>query len=271
MIDTHSHLFDEAFIDDIDECVNRCIENNINKVILVGFSKENNHIAQEYAEKYKIFYPTAGIHPENVEELDSDMKYLEDFIKNNKVYAVGECGLDYHWRDDNKELQKLEFKAQIEMAIKYNLPIIIHSRDSIQDTYDILKEYKGKIRGVMHCYSGSYEMALEFIKLGLYIGFDGPVTFKNSKEPKRIAASIPLDRILIETDCPYLTPVPYRGKRNESSYVRYVCEEIASLRGIALDEMERITDNNAIELFKIWGELYEKEVNNGFNSYNDYI
>lgn len=250
MIDTHSHLFDEAF-DDIEECVQRCKENNVNKVVLVGFAKGNNSIAQEYAKRFDIFYPTAGIHPENVECLEDDIEYLEDFIKNNKVYAIGECGLDYHWRDDNKELQKEEFKAQIELAIKYKLPIIVHSRDSISDTYDILKEYKGKIEGVMHCFSGSYEMAQRFIDLGLYIGFDGPVTFKNAKEPKKIASLIPQDRILIETDCPYLTPHPHRGERNESSYVSFVCEEIAKLRGIDKEEMERITDENAIRLFRL--------------------
>ena len=251
MIDTHSHLFDEAFSSDLDECIKRCKDNNVNKIILVGFSKENNNIAQELSKKYNIFYPTAGIHPENVINLDEDMSYLEDFINNNKVYAIGECGLDYHWRDDNKELQKEEFRAQIELSIKYNLPIIIHSRDAIKDTYDILKDYSGKIRGVMHCYSGSLEMANEFIKLGLYIGFDGPLTFKNSKEPKRIAQSIPLDRILIETDCPYLTPEPFRGKRNESSYVVYVCEALSKLRNISLEETEKITTKNACDLFGI--------------------
>ena len=251
MIDTHSHLFDEAFKEDISLCVKRCKDNNINKVILVGFAKENNHIAQEYAKKYDIFYPTAGIHPENVEELESDMAYLEDFIKNNKIYAIGECGLDYHWRSDNKELQKEEFIAQIELSIKYKLPLIIHSRDAIQETYDILSKYKGQISGVMHCYSGSYEMALKFLDLGLYIGFDGPLTFKNSREPKKICELIPIDRILIETDCPYMTPEPFRGKRNESSYVRFVCEKVAELRGITLDEAERITDDNAKALFKL--------------------
>ena len=251
MIDTHSHLFEEEFKDDIDECIKRCKENNINKIILVGFSKENNDIVQKYAKAYDIFYPTAGIHPENVVDLDSDITYLESFINTNKVYAIGECGLDYLWRVDNKELQKSEFEAQIKLSIKYDLPLIIHSRDSISDTYDILAKYKGKIKGVMHCYSGSYEMALKFLDLGLYLGFDGPVTFKNSKEPKKIASLIPLDRILIETDCPYLTPVPHRGERNESSYVRFVCEEIAKLRGLDINEMERITDENAIRLFRL--------------------
>ena len=250
MIDTHSHLFDEAFKSDLDECIKRCKDNDVNKIILVGFSKENNHVAQELAKKYDLFYPTAGIHPENVLDLDDDMAYLEDFIKNNKVYAVGECGLDYHWRDDNKTLQKAEFRAQIELSIKYDLPLIIHSRDAIQDTYDILKEYKN-VRGVMHCYSGSYEMALEFIKLGLYIGFDGPLTFKNSKEPKKILCEIPEDRILIETDCPYLTPEPFRGKRNESAYVKYVLYEVARLRNISIEEAERITSENACRLFGI--------------------
>ena len=140
---------------------------------------------------------------------------------------------------------------QCELAIKKDLPIIIHMRDATKDTYDILKEYKGKLRGVMHCYSGSLEMAYEFIKLGFYISLGGPVTFKNSKEPKEVATNIPLDKLLIETDCPYLAPVPLRGKRNESSYVYYVCEAIANLRGISFEEVEKQTEENTIKLFKL--------------------
>lgn len=251
MIDTHSHLFDEAFKDDLDLCIKRAKDNNVEKIILVGFSKENNIVAQEMASKYDVFYPTAGIHPEEVSDLNTDMAYLEDFIRNNKVYALGECGLDYHWRDDNKELQKAEFKAQIEMSIKYDLPLIIHSRDSIQDTYDILSIYKGKIKGVMHCYSGSLEMAKRFIDLGLYIGFDGPLTFKNAKEPKLVAQFVPMDKLLVETDCPYLTPSPYRGKRNESAYVIYVCEELAKIKGVSYEDMEAQLDLNATTLFNL--------------------
>ena len=250
MIDTHSHLLDETFDNDLDLCIERCISNNVNKIVLVGFDRITNLKAQELSKKYSIFYPTAGIHPEEVID-KNDLIYLEDFINQNKVYAIGECGLDYHWRNDNKDLQKIIFEGQINLAIKYKLPLIIHSRDAIEDTYNILSKYKGKIRGVMHCYSGSYEMALKFIELGLYIGFDGPVTYKNSKEPKRVASNIPLDKILVETDCPYMTPQIYRGKRNESSYVIYVANEIAQLRNMEYNELEKILDQNASNLFNI--------------------
>lgn len=252
MIDTHSHLFEEEFENDIDQCVLRCKDNNINKVVLVGFSDETNLKAQKLSKKYDIFYPTAGVHPS-----EADANYLDtfnrlvEFIKNNKVYAIGECGLDYHWDITYKDQQKELFKLQIELAIKLDLPIIIHCRDAIADTYEILKEYKNKLKGVMHCYSGSYEMAQEFIKLGLYISLGGPVTFKNAKEPKRVAQNIDINKLLIETDCPFLAPVPYRGQRNESSYVLNVANEIAQLRQISLDELDNITTANAEYLFKI--------------------
>ncbi len=252
MIDTHSHLFEEEFDLDRDDCVKRCKENNINKVMIVGFSDETNLKAQELAKKYDIFYPTAGIHPEEAGP-DYLEKYnrLVEFIKNNKVYAIGECGLDYHWDITYKDIQHELLKLQCELAIKNDLPIIIHMRDATKDTYDILKEYAPKLRGVMHCYSGSYEMAKEFIKLGFYISLGGPVTFKNAKEPKLIAKEIPLDKLLIETDCPFLAPTPFRGKRNESSYVKYVCEEIANIKGISFEEVERETTKNAENLFRI--------------------
>ena len=252
MIDTHSHLFADEFKDDLDSCVNRCKENNINKVILVGFSEETNLKAQLLSEKYDIFYPTAGLHPSDArEDYLEQFKYLEEFIKNNKVYAIGECGLDYYWDKTYKEEQKKLFELQCELAIKNDLPIIVHMRDATLDAYNILKNYKGKIKGVMHCYSGSAEMALEFIKLGLHISLGGPVTFKNAKEPKEVARIIPVDKLLIETDCPYLAPTPYRGKRNESSYVKLVCEEISNIRGISIEELERITDDNANKLFNL--------------------
>ncbi len=251
MIDTHSHLFEDEFKDDIDNCITRAKEAGIEKIMLVGFSYDTNRKAQELAKKYDIFYPTAGVHPE---EADKDylnkFNELKEFIENNKVYAIGECGLDYYWDITYKEEQKELLKLQCKLAKEKDLPIIIHMREATKDTYDILKDYKG-LRGVMHCYSGSYEMAKEFIKLGFYISLGGPVTFKNAKEPKLIAKEIPLDKLLIETDCPFLAPTPFRGKRNESAYVKYVCEEIANIRGISFEEVDKITTLNAINLFKI--------------------
>lgn len=252
MIDTHSHLFAEEFNNDLEECIQRCKNNGVNKLLLVGFCKETNRKAQMLYKNYDIFYPTAGMHPS--EATDDYLDKLEDlysFVENNKVYAIGECGLDYHYGKDNIDIQKKLFKAQVELSIKKDLPIIIHMRDATKDTYDILKEYAGKIKGVMHCYSGSLEMAYEFIKLGLHISLGGPVTFKNAKDPKLVAKSIPLDKLLIETDCPYMAPTPFRGKRNESSYVYLVLEEIARIREMDKEELEKILTSNSENLFKI--------------------
>ena len=251
-IDTHAHIFDEQFNDDRDDVINRLIEANIKKVVLVGFSKETNVLAQNIANKHDFIYPTAGYHPSEANVInDSDILELEDFINNNKVYAIGECGLDYYWVSDNKDKQKWLFREQIKLAVKYDLPLVIHCRDAVADIYEILKEYKGNVRFVMHCYSGSVEMCREFIKLGGYISLGGPVTFKNSNTPKEVAVDVPIDRLMIETDCPYLAPVPYRGKRNEPAYVRNVLNEIALLRDIDVMELEKALDSNSISFFKL--------------------
>lgn len=251
MIDTHSHLFADEFKDDLPECVNRCIEHGIQQVILVGFSDETNHKAYRLSQEYELFYPTAGVHPSEAKEYLVELDKLREFLEAHKVYAIGECGLDYHYGKDDIELQKELFIQQIEISIEFDLPLIIHMRDATEDTYNILKEYKGKIRGVMHCYSASLEMALRFIDLGFYISLGGPVTFKNAKESKKIAVEIPLDKLLIETDCPYLAPTPFRGSRNESSFVRYVAKQIAELRGMDVEELDEVISRNSKNLFKI--------------------
>ncbi|MDE5547270.1 MAG: TatD family hydrolase [Anaeroplasmataceae bacterium] len=256
MIDTHSHLFDESFQNDIEECITRCELAHVNRILLVGFSHHTNKLVQEYAKKYKLFYPTAGLHPsEASESYKRDLDKLEQFIKEHKIYAIGECGLDYHYGKENIQAQKELFRGQIELSIQYHLPLIIHMRDATQDTYEILKEYSGKVFGVMHCYSGSLEMAKEFIKLGFYISLGGPVTFKNAKESKRVAEQIDLEYLLVETDCPYLAPTPYRGQRNESSYVKNVVAEIAKIRNMEFWEIEEITEKNAIKLFNMEDRL----------------
>lgn len=252
MIDTHSHLFEDDFKDDIEACITRAKNNGIDKIVLVGFSHETNEKAYQFSNKYSIFYPTAGLHPSEATinyKLDYDK--LVNFIDNHKVYAIGECGLDYHYGKENIIEQKALFKLQCDLAISLDLPIIIHSRDADLDTFNIIKSYNGKLKGVMHCYSGSLEMAREYIKLGFYISLGGPVTFKNARVPKEVAMGIPLERLLIETDCPFLAPTPFRGTRNESSYVKYVCEEIALLRGIPAFEVDNVTTKNAIYLFNL--------------------
>ena len=255
MIDTHSHLFAEEFNDDLEACISRCKENNVKKIMLVGFSDETNLKAQELSKKYDIFCPTAGVHPEECDNNYLDkFNRLVDFIKNNKVYAIGECGLDYYWDQTYKEEQKILFRMQCELAIKNDLPVIVHSREAYQDTFDIIKSFNGKLKGVMHCYGGSLELAKEYVKLGFYISLGGPLTFKNAKEPKRVCEGIDINHLLVETDCPYLAPTPNRGKRNESSYVKYVLEEMAKIKNITVDECDKITTNNAINLFKIYVE-----------------
>ncbi len=252
LIDTHSHLFDDAFKNDLNDCINRAKENGIGKIILVGFNLKTNQQALILSKRDSIFCNTAGIHPsEASENYIDDINELEKFINENTVYAIGECGLDYYWVKDNKAIQKELFEEQIKLAIKYNLPLIVHMREAAADTYEILAKYKNKLVAILHCYSGSYEMALKFVELGFYISLGGPVTFKNAKDSKIVAEKISLDRLLIETDCPYLAPVPYRGQRNESSYVKNICEEIALIRGMKSSEIEQITTNNASKIFKL--------------------
>jgi TatD DNase family protein len=220
--------------------------------MIVGFSKTTNDLAQKLASNYNIFYPTAGLHPDEAsDDYLEKLDYLDEFVKTNKIYAIGECGLDYHWEPFDHDTEVKLFEEQIKLAIKYDLPLIVHSRDAAKDTFDIISKYKGLVKGIMHCYSGSLELALEYVKMGWYISLGGPVTFKNAKEPKRVAENIPLDNLLIETDCPYLAPAPFRGKRNESSYVKYTALEIAKIRNMSVDEIEKITFNNALEIFKI--------------------
>ncbi len=250
IIDTHCHLNDEIFNSDLNECINRAKENGIDKMILVGFDYKTNLEALNLSSKYNCFYPAIGIHPSCV--LENDLSYLNFIIENkDKIYAVGEIGLDFHYGKENMEEQILFFKKQLDIACFLNKPVIIHCRDAYQMTYDILKEYQGKLKGVMHCYSGSYEMMKEFIKLGFLIGIGGVVTFKNALEIKKCVLNIPLRYLVLETDCPYLAPVPFRGKRNEPAYLKYIIDEIASIKNILASDIIDITTKNALKLFNI--------------------
>ena len=250
-VDTHSHLFDSAFDLDRVEVIEECLNQNVKKLIVVGFDKETNKLALELSSKYDFIYPTVGLHPTNLEDYsDNFFVYLENLIKERKdIVGIGECGLDYYWDTSKKELQKKVFLKQIELSIKYNLPLIIHSRDAIGDTLEVLKSVGKPIKGVMHGYSGSLEMAREFIKLGLKIGIGGVLTFKNAKNVKEVVKELDLSNFVLETDCPYLTPTPYRGKRNASYYIPLIANEMASIKGISVKEVEEATTNNANELF----------------------
>lgn len=249
-IDTHSHIFDSAFDSDRSEVLDKCIESNVKKLIVVGFDKETNRLALELSKKYPYLYPTVGLHPTNLDDYsDNFFNYLEELIKLDEVVGVGECGLDYYWDDSKKDLQKEVFLKQIELSLKYNKPLIIHSRDAIGDTLEVLKSVGKPINGVMHGYSGSLEMAREFIKLGLKIGIGGVVTFKNAKNVKEVVKELDLSNFVLETDCPYLTPTPYRGKRNAPYYIPLIANEIASIKNIDVKEVEETTTKNANELF----------------------
>lgn len=253
IIDSHSHLQVSEFDIDREACFDRCYEKNVNKLVMVGFSRETNEQALKLKElKPEMIYNTAGLHPDEASpDYLLKIKTLENFLSRNKVYAIGECGLDYHYTKDNKNEQLDLFEKQILLSIHYNLPLVIHSRDASQDTFDLLNKYKGKIFGVMHCYSGSAEMAKEFIKIGFYIGIGGVITFKNAKSLKNVCKEIPLSKILIETDCPYMTPVPHRGKRNESSYVKYVLDEVVKIKEVPLEEAEKVIYESTCNLFGI--------------------
>ena len=250
-VDTHSHLFDEAFDLDREEVIKECLNQNVKKLIVVGFDKETNKLALELSSKYDFLFPTVGLHPTELDDYSDDFfLYLEDLIKNNKsIVGIGECGLDYYWDDSKKELQKKVFKKQIELSLKYNLPLVIHSRDAIGDTLDVLKSVNKPLLGVMHGYSGSLEMAREFVKLGLKLGVGGVLTFKNAKSIKEVVKELDLSNFVLETDCPFLTPTPYRGKRNAPYYIPLIAKEMADIKGISIDEVMEATTNNANILF----------------------
>lgn len=248
IIDTHCHIYYSECAN-AEEIIKECNNQNI-KIILNGIDKESNKQVLELSKKYDNVYASIGYDHSVANKINNDdMILLEEQIKNNKVVAIGEIGLDYYWVKDNKDKQKELFIKQIDLAIKYNLPVIIHSRDAIQDVYDILKNKK--VKGSIHCYSGSTQMAKEFIKLGFYIGIDGPITFKNNKKQRDMVKDIDINHILVETDSPYLTPEPFRGEKNTSLNLKYIINQIAIELGISYDDAKRITTNNAIKLFDL--------------------
>ena len=253
IIETHAHYDDEAFDADREELLRELPENGIGRVINVGASMQTTRNSIALAEKYTFIYAAVGVHPDDVAELDETaMEELRGYCRREITVAVGEIGLDYYWHKEpeHQKLQQHWFRQQLVIAREEKLPFIIHSRDAAQDTFEILKqENAGEIGGVVHCYSYSVELAREYVRMGLYIGIGGVVTFKNARKLKEVAADIPLDRILLETDSPYMAPTPYRGKRNCSLYLPYVAEEIARLRGITTEEVIEATEANARRVF----------------------
>ena len=249
--DTHAHYDSGAFNADRFEILDLMPSANVGLIVNPGCDLESSKAAIELAERYDYVYAAVGWHPEDMDKLTEDAYHeLEALAQHPKCLAIGEIGLDYYWDATHKEEQKVLFRKQIELALKLNKPVIVHDREAHGDSLEIVRDYSG-LRGVFHCFSGSVEMAAELIKRGWYLGFDGPITYKNARKALEVLEFCPLDRIVIETDSPYLTPVPNRGKRNDSRQLEHIVKKIAEIKGIGEDEVERHTLNNGKALFNL--------------------
>ena len=259
LFDSHAHYNDEKFDEDREEVIKRIYESGVTKLINAGYSVNSSIKALEIAKKYNWMYTISGVSPNDIEnneiELEKQLKELEEFINrekaSKKILAVGEIGLDYYWNSENKDLQKKAFIEQIKIANKNQLPIVIHTREAVMDTIEILKSYDVERKGVFHCCPLNRELVKEALKLGFYISFAGPITFKNSKNANEIIEMVPLDRILIETDSPYLSPEPNRGKRNDSRNVKFIAEKIANVKQLKIEEIAKITYENTSRVFNL--------------------
>lgn len=254
IFETHAHYDDEAFDDDREELFEKMFKEDIDYIINVGASFRGCEASVELADTHERIYAAVGIHPEDVEGLnDKKMQWLKAAAQNNpKVVAIGEIGLDYHYPEPEKQVQKYWFREQLKLAAEVNKPVIIHSRESCQDTIACMKaEHAENLSGVIHCYSYSKETAREFLDMGFYFGFGGVVTFKNAKKAVEAVKEIPIEKLLLETDCPYMAPEPNRGKRNYSGYIPFVANKIAELKGMTPQEVIDITNANAKRLFGI--------------------
>ena len=248
--DTHVHLNSEQLNENIELYIQNALNQKVQYMVCVGYDLASSQKAVKIASQYDFIYAAVGIGPNDcANTTQADLEIIEQLLTHEKVVALGEVGLDYYWDEVSSHKQKEIFKKQIELAKKYHKPLIIHARDAMNDTYEMLKA--GQHYGIMHCYSGSYEMAKRFIDIGFYISLAGPVTFKNAKVPKEVAKNIDINKLLIETDCPYLTPHPYRGKLNEPANVVYIAKEIAFQKDMSVEEVARITTFNAKNVFGI--------------------
>ena len=253
IFETHAHYDDEQFREDLEDVLSDVCAKGISPIINVGASIDSSALSIALAERHKDIYAAIGVHPSEIGGLSEDAyAWLRGQSEGEKIAAIGEIGLDYHWEKDAKgqEKQRYWFARQLELARETGLPVIIHSRDAAADTMSVMKECNAQtIPGVIHCYSYSKELAMEFVEMGYYIGIGGVITFSNARKLAETAAVIPMERILLETDCPYLAPEPNRGKRNDSRNLIYVAEKIAQIRGISTEEIEKITEENAYRLF----------------------
>ena len=255
MIDSHCHINDELYINNPAEYVKDAENMGVFEFLVVGFDEKSSENAVEIAKKFEGCFAAVGIHPSDAKKAQpGDLDKIRKLAKEDKVIAIGEIGLDYYWDKDEdvKKQQREYFIEQIKIANELDLPISIHCRDAIEDCLKILKENPVKRGGIMHCYAGSLEISSEFIKLGFLLGFGGTITFKNSIRPKEVVANIPSDSYVLETDAPYLTPHPYRGKENHSKYLYLIRNQIAELRGISPEQVEKETNENFKRVFRIW-------------------
>ncbi|WP_300689767.1 TatD family hydrolase [uncultured Oscillibacter sp.] len=259
IFDTHAHYDSNGFAADRDEILSALPAAGVGLVVDPGCELESSRAALALAERYPFVYAAVGIHPSDCAGTgEAEFAALRKLCGHEKVVAVGEIGLDYYWKDNpSKEFQQTVFRRQIELAIELDLPVIVHDREAHGDSLAIVLDYP-EARGVFHCFSGSPEMAEELLKRGWFLGFDGPITYKNAQKAPEVAAVTPLDRIVVETDSPYLTPVPFRGKRNDSRYLPYVMEKLAEWKGISPEEMARITWENGLRLFPRIRETYRE-------------
>lgn len=251
LIDTHAHLNDPKLAEDVDDVIARADAAGVHRIIVCGYDMDSSRAAVELAERYESVYATVGVHPHDAKSYDSSTgQTLAELSHGSKVLAIGEIGLDYHYDFSPRPQQMAAFEAQIDLAWRLRLPIVVHSRESNPEVLEVLGGRSGNIVGcVLHCFSGDADFARKVLDLGFYIGIDGPLTYKASEKLRGVVSMCPLDRLLLETDCPYLTPNPYRGKRNEPAYVRYVAEEAARVKGITVDELAEATSANARRLF----------------------
>ena len=248
-IDTHCHI-DSSVSGDV--YIKNAYSANVKGLIFSFCNQDCYQAGIEFLDKYPDVFVSLGFHPEDADNItDKDLHCLDEvLVSSSRIVAIGEIGLDYYWRKDNKEKQRDLFQKQLDLVVKHQMPVVIHCRDAIQELYDILSQYKGKVKGVIHCFSGSYEMARAFIELGFVLGIGGVLTFKNSKL-YQVVEKIPLSSIVLETDSPYLTPEPHRGEMNESKYIPLIAEKIAQIKGISLSEVEKITTDNAKRVFDL--------------------
>ncbi|WP_026521455.1 TatD family hydrolase [Butyrivibrio sp. VCB2001] len=253
IFDTHAHYDDERFDEDRDALLRSMKESGIGNIVNIGANMASSQRSLDLAAEYDFMYAAVGVHPSDCAELDDEkIEKLKEMSSFPKCVAIGEIGLDYYWPEPEHELQKMWFKRQIALAREVELPIIVHSRDAAADTVDILKsENAAELGGVVHCFSYSKEVAEECVKMGFYIGIGGVLTFKNGRKMKEVAETIPMERIILETDCPYLAPEPFRGKRNSSLYLPYVVSAMAQIKGISEEEVISITEANAREMYRL--------------------